>query len=76
MTCLLACISKSVLATYGGFCGSGSHIVCLRVDCIRFSEVAKISLVSELEDVQSCILFIDNNDEVCDLNEYGKLTER
>ncbi len=26
MTCLLACISKSVLATYGGFCGSGSHL--------------------------------------------------
>ena len=27
VTCLLAFISKSVLGTYGGFCGSGSHIV-------------------------------------------------
>ncbi len=26
VTCLLACISKSVLWTYGRFCGSGSHI--------------------------------------------------
>ena len=25
VTCLLACNSKSVLATYGWFCGSGSH---------------------------------------------------
>ena len=27
MRCLLACILKSVLATYGWFCGSGSQIV-------------------------------------------------
>ncbi len=27
VTCLLICISKSVLATYSRFCGSGSHIL-------------------------------------------------
>ncbi len=27
LTCLLACISKSVLVTYGRFCGSGSQMV-------------------------------------------------